>query len=606
MEEDFALFCDVGCEWFRLASVEDAGNAAAAAGGIASDLAENIDRESLAQVFEQVAKVSAEEATAVAAAAVKRNLAGAPAATRKAAMEFLTAVPEQIRATFRRPTDPRGLTIPPGLSLASPEVLAVALAGHRPRFKPGQRPLPNVDLELESLLGVGGFGEVWKARNPMLPGVPPVAVKFCTDPQAARLLQHEAAVLARVMRAGAHPNIVALRHTYLSTDPPALEYEYVGGGNLGELLAKWHAKGSGLSATQAVAWLAQVVGAVAFAHSQKPPIVHRDLKPSNILVERLPDGKARLRVADFGIGGVAAGLSSQTTKRSRGGTLLTVLHGSYTPLYASPQQQAGGPPDPRDDVYALGVIWYQMLVGDPAGGAPTGRRWTEALGGRGVPAGHIDLLARCVEPKADDRPKDARELARALDTAAGVPAGEKPTPAATVATPILVTPIATHAMPADRVTEPQRERSGGSRRGLHPDPLSSTTHSVRLAGLLRDLISAYRRRDAGWFSDWRVRLAGILGLPILFLLALMFGGIVTSSIDGAWAFARFGGPSGFVGLVVGYLLWRRSRGRAAAAQVESLTEQIVEDYPQPVEDWGGAVVLDRADTVRRMLREIER
>src|SRR5437660_827487 len=82
------------------------------------------------------------------------------------------------------------------------------------------------------LLGVGGFGEVWKAKNPLLDGVPPVALKFCLDPNMAQYLRNEAAVLNRVMRQGRHPGIVTLLRTYLSAETPCLEYEYVMGGDL--------------------------------------------------------------------------------------------------------------------------------------------------------------------------------------------------------------------------------------------------------------------------------------------------------------------------------------------------------------------------------------
>jgi serine/threonine protein kinase len=119
---------------------------------------------------------------------------------------------------------------------------------------------------------------------------------------------------------------------------------------------------------------------VSAAHGATPKLVHRDLKPSNILVERRPDGKTVLRVTDFGIGGLAA---EQVLERSRSSSLqenmASVLTGAYSPLYASPQQMRGERPDPRDDVYALGVIWYQLLTSDLTSPAPTGRRWVDAL-----------------------------------------------------------------------------------------------------------------------------------------------------------------------------------------------------------------------------------
>src|SRR5260370_1266418 len=81
------------------------------------------------------------------------------------------------------------------------------------------------DREVVELLGVGGFGEVWKPRNPHSDGVAPVAWKFCLDATAReRLLKHEAAVLNQVMQQGKHEGIVPLLHTYLSADPPCLAY----------------------------------------------------------------------------------------------------------------------------------------------------------------------------------------------------------------------------------------------------------------------------------------------------------------------------------------------------------------------------------------------
>jgi serine/threonine protein kinase len=121
--------------------------------------------------------------------------------------------------------------------------------------------------------------------------------------------------------------------------------------------------------------LATIVG---YAHRLNPPIVHRDLKPANILLQTTMEGgrrSARLRVGDFGIGGVAAGEALRRTQAGSTGAdfLPTALRGACTPLYASPQQKRGELPlDPRDDVYSLGVIWFQMLTGDLTEG-PGGR-----------------------------------------------------------------------------------------------------------------------------------------------------------------------------------------------------------------------------------------
>src|SRR5206468_5302807 len=126
------------------------------------------------------------------------------------------------------------------------------------------------------------------------------------DPQAARMLRNEASLLARVMSQGRHPGIVALLDTYLSGEPPCLKYEYVPGGDLAGLIAAWHRAALARALAEAPRLLRELAATAGHFHRLGPPIVHRDLKPANILVQHRPGGGARPRVADFGIGGLAA------------------------------------------------------------------------------------------------------------------------------------------------------------------------------------------------------------------------------------------------------------------------------------------------------------
>ena len=95
-----------------------------------------------------------------------------------------------------------------------------------------------------------------------------------------------------------------LLRTYLSAEPPCLEYEYVAGGDLTERIQEWHGAGQPPTPQKAAAGMRQLAEIVAFAHRLKPPIVHRDLKPANILVEAAANGVRRFRITDFGIGGL--------------------------------------------------------------------------------------------------------------------------------------------------------------------------------------------------------------------------------------------------------------------------------------------------------------
>src|SRR5207247_4162418 len=126
--------------------------------------------------------------------------------------------------------------------LSRAEHLLPMLPRNLPHFKVGDRPAGVGNWELVELLGVGGFGEVWKAQHPMLRSIKPVALKFCLNPALADALRHEATVLDRVMQQGDVPGIVKLQQAYLDGDPVCLEYEYVAGGDLSGLVREMHSQ----------------------------------------------------------------------------------------------------------------------------------------------------------------------------------------------------------------------------------------------------------------------------------------------------------------------------------------------------------------------------
>jgi serine/threonine protein kinase len=371
---------------------------------------ENEQREALAAAAQASADQVRGEAVAVAEEVAASQ--ALPPEAHANLLAYLAQVPSVVRQTFKRPSDPHGNTVPASFSLKGPEQMLTLLPQRLPSLKAGDRV---ANWELVELLGAGGFGEVWLARHPSLHGLT-AALKLCLDPAAASSLRHEAVLLDRVMQQGKHPGIVTLRQAYLDHEPLCLEYEYVNGGDLAALVGEWKRQGK-VPRRQVNQMMHRLAEIVAHAHMLAPPIVHRDLKPANILIERSADNKIRLRVTDFGIGGIAAarllhGTRCQTA--SQRDQLSTCLRGSYTPIYASPQQVKGEPPDPRDDVHALGVIWYQLLTGDLTAGLPAD--WVTVLRDLGQPQPLIEALGACVASRSDKRLPSAAALAERLAT----------------------------------------------------------------------------------------------------------------------------------------------------------------------------------------------
>ncbi len=234
---------------------------------------------------------------------------------------------------------------------------------------------------LDELVGLTAWSEVWKVRHVQVDSIRPVVCKFCVDPDLGRrLLENEAGLVNQLLLEGRHPGIVPLVDVRLHLDPPCLEYELVEGGDLSCLLPGWQRLGGPERVQRVGRLIHRLASALGFAHRLEPALVHRDLKPSNVLLQRLPDNRVQPRLADFGLGGLAmspasGGLSTaDLTPHSSRGLPATSLLGTCTPLYASPQQRAGCPPDPRDDIYSVGVIWYQLLTGSLLEGAQRG--WT--------------------------------------------------------------------------------------------------------------------------------------------------------------------------------------------------------------------------------------
>jgi eukaryotic-like serine/threonine-protein kinase len=569
------------------------------------DYRQGKQEDALRAEVQALALAPAEQVRREVQSAVEAEAAHLPAEERQQIAAYLNQVPAQIRRSLRRPSDPTGTTVPASLALCGPDDLLPFLPPQPPRFRPGEQPLPGVDWVLDEPLGIGGFGEVWKARHAHLRSIPPVALKFCLDPSAVTALRNEAGVLDRVMQHGRHPGIVPLLHTYLSATPPCLEYEYVAGGELTAVIQGLHGQGqlTPVAASRLLLRLARIVG---HAHRLSPPIVHRDLKPANVLVQRAPDGQLLLRVADFGIGGIAADRAlQQSSRETTRGQALTALRGACTPLYASPEQRRGERPDPRDDVHALGVIWYQLLTGDLNAEAPRGLQWYKELRERGMSEGLLNLLASCVESRAANRPADAFVVAEAL-------ARELPAEAVPASQPVAPPPQPVPVTVLPRVVPASSPQQPGPRVGSASFPAAAAPLDLRMPGL--DDTSRGSRVRQGIFLT---RVKHLLELhtaaartwtPLPFL-----GGVL---VFVALVLLFQAGPDNNWGLVLAilgsalftWLFWWIGKVRRIGRRrlVQEMIQALVRQHPQEVERWGGGAVLRDVLAVRELIRLLER
>jgi predicted Ser/Thr protein kinase len=222
-------------------------------------------------------------------------------------------------------------------------------APHGPRFAaPSPAELAGYfpQLEIIGLIGQGGMGAVYTARQPSLDRI--VAIKVLPadvghDGAFAERFTREARALARLN----HQNIVGI---YDFGQAGGLYYfimEYVDGVNLRELIEKRE-----LTPRQALALVPQICEALQFAHDEG--IVHRDIKPENILLDK----RGRVKVADFGLAKLLGGNTGVAT-------LTRVEQVMGTPLYMAPEQMQGSHSvDHRADIYSLGVVFYEMLTGE--------------------------------------------------------------------------------------------------------------------------------------------------------------------------------------------------------------------------------------------------
>ena len=271
--------------------------------------------------------------------------------------------------------------------------------------------------EIGALLGAGGMGEVYRARDTKLDR--DVAIKvlpdtFAHDPERLARFEREAKTLAALN----HPNIAHIHGVEDSTGVQALVLELVDGPTLADRLAS-----GSIPLSESLGIAKQLVGALDAAHERG--IVHRDLKPANIKLR--PDGT--VKVLDFGLAKVVTGDRAtldltQSPTVTGGGTRAGVILG--TTAYMSPEQACCKPVDKRTDIWAFGCVLYEMLTGQPTFARETATETLAAIIERdpewkalphATPPAIVRLLRRCLEKDPRRRLHDVADVRIEIDEA---------------------------------------------------------------------------------------------------------------------------------------------------------------------------------------------
>jgi hypothetical protein len=268
------------------------------------------------------------------------------------------------------------------------------------------------------LIGRGGMGEVYRADDLKLGQ--PVALKFLPKALADDPVRRERLFAeVRIARQVSHPNICRVYDIGELEGRHFLTMEYIDGEDLASLLKRI----GSLHGAKALDISRQLCAGLAAAHDKG--VLHRDLKPANVMI----DGRGHVRITDFGLA-VAAGAE------------LPEADVSGTPPYMAPEQFAGKGASVRSDIYALGLIFYEVFTGKRAFEAKTladlrAKKESSLPVAPSELARDIDpiierVILRCIEKDPRQRPASAAQVAGALPggdpLAAAIAAGETPSP----------------------------------------------------------------------------------------------------------------------------------------------------------------------------------
>lgn len=306
---------------------------------------------------------------------------------------------------------------------------AAQLLIHRKTPPTGARFIPGAMLadryRIVGLLGKGGMGEVYRADDLRLGQA--VALKFLPE----RLARDKAALErfhreVRIARQISHPNVCRVYDIAEAQGQIFLSMEYIDGEDLATLLRRI----GRLPADKALEIASQLCGGLAAAHQEG--VLHRDLKPANVMI----DGRGKAKITDFGLAGLAGEFEGAEVRAG-------------TPAYMAPEQLAGREVSVKSDIYALGLVLYELFTGKKVFEATTINELLRLRESSQPPSisDHVKevdplverVIRRCLESDPRERLASVAQVAAALPggdpLAAAIAAGETPSPEMVAAAP---------------------------------------------------------------------------------------------------------------------------------------------------------------------------
>lgn len=218
---------------------------------------------------------------------------------------------------------------------------------------PEELPAVSDEFEVMELIGSGGMGQVYKARNKELDEIVAIKIlkgKLSKDKVALKRFEQEAKAAAKL----SHANIVSTYSYGTTVDgAPYMVLQYFEGKSLADIL-----KDEGELASERIIKLLMPV-CEAIIHAHEHDVIHRDIKPKNIIVTKNEDGTEVAKIVDFGIAKVLESQDRKTHNLTETGDVFG------SPNYMSPEQCLGFMLDKRSDIYSLGCMMYELITGEP-------------------------------------------------------------------------------------------------------------------------------------------------------------------------------------------------------------------------------------------------